>query len=93
VSPIATLAAGPLADYVFEPAMREGGRLTGTFGWLVGTGPGAGMSLMILLTGLAAMMVGFGAYGVRVVRDAEKLLPDHDAATAVPSGSQVAETG
>ncbi len=86
VSPIATLAAGPLADMVFEPAMREGGRLTGTFGWLVGTGPGAGMSLMILLTGLAAMLVGFGAYAFRVVRDAESLLPDHDAANGVVIG-------
>ncbi len=63
VSPIATLVAGPLADYVFEPAMREGGQLTGTFGWLVGTGPGAGMSLMILLTGLAAALLGFGPMG------------------------------
>ena len=90
VSPIATLAAGPLADYVFEPAMREGGRLTGTFGWLVGTGPGAGMSLMILLSGLAAALVGFGAYGVRAVRDAESILPDHDAAVA---GGEAAEAG
>jgi len=83
VSPIATLAAGPLADYVFEPAMQEGGRLADRFGWLVGTGPGAGMSLMMVLTGLAAALVGFGAYGVRVVRDAEAILPDHDAAVAV----------
>ena len=90
VSPIATLAAGPLADYVFEPAMREGGGLTGTFGWLVGTGPGAGMSLMILLSGLAAALVGFGAYGVRAVRDAESILPDHDAAVA---GGEAAEAG
>ena len=85
VSPIATLAAGPLADYVFEPAMREGGGLAGTFGWLVGTGPGAGMSLMILLSGLAAALVGFGAYGVRAVREAERLLPDHDAAVVADS--------
>jgi DHA3 family macrolide efflux protein-like MFS transporter len=82
VSPIATLIAGPLADYVFEPAMQEGGRLADRFGWLVGTGPGAGMSLMMVLTGLAAALVGFGAYGVRVVRDAEEILPDHDAAVA-----------
>jgi len=80
VTPIATLAAGPLADYVFEPAMQSGSGLAATFGWLVGTGSGAGMSLMILLSGLAAALVGFGAYGVRAVRDAESLLPDHDAA-------------
>jgi len=93
VSPIATLAAGPLADYVFEPAMQEGGRLADTFGWLVGTGPGAGMSLMMVLTGLAAALVGFGAYGVRVVRDAEAILPDHDAAVAGVAGGEAASAG
>ena len=93
VSPIATLAAGPLADYVFEPAMQEGGRLADTFGWLVGTGPGAGMSLMMVLTGLAAALVGFGAYGVRVVRDAEAILPDHDAAVAGVAGGEAAAAG
>jgi DHA3 family macrolide efflux protein-like MFS transporter len=92
VSPIAMLAAGPLADFVFEPAMREGGRLAGPFGWLVGTGPGAGMSLMILLTGLMAMLIGFGAYAIPVVRNAEALLPDHDAAATVPDKAQAAGT-
>jgi len=92
VSPIAMLAAGPLADFVFEPAMREGGRLAGSFGWLVGTGPGAGMSLMILLTGLMAMLIGFGAYAIPVVRNAEALLPDHDAAATVPDNAPVADT-
>lgn len=80
VTPVATLVAGPLADFVFEPAMREGGSLTGTFGWLVGTGPGAGMGLMLAISGLLASLVGFGGYLVGPVRDAELLLPDHDAA-------------
>lgn len=85
VTPIGTLAAGPLADYVFEPAMREGGSLTGLFGWLVGTGPGAGMGLMMAVCGLFASLVGFCAYAVRPIRDAESLLPDHDAAVAEPA--------
>ena len=41
--PIAGLLAGPLTDLVLEPGMGEGGALAGTFGWLVGTGPGAGI--------------------------------------------------
>jgi len=82
VTPIATLVAGPLADLVFEPAMSKGGSLADTFGWLVGTGPGAGMGLMMVLSGLLAALVGFGGYAVRVVRDAELILPDHDAAVA-----------
>lgn len=47
----ALLIAGPLADRVFAPAMNEGGALVGTFGWLVGTGTGAGFSLMFTLCG------------------------------------------
>jgi MFS family permease len=87
VTPIATLVAGPLADYVFEPAMSGGGTLSTTFGWLVGTGPGAGMGLMMVLSGLAASAVGWGGYLVRPVRDAELILPDHDAAIALSPAS------
>jgi MFS family permease len=77
VSPLGQLLAGPLADKVFEPAMQQGGQLAGKFGWLVGTGPGAGMSLIIFLCGLMAAGVGLGGYAVRLVRDAETILPDH----------------
>ncbi len=77
-SPIAQLAAGPLADYVMEPAMQEGGRLAGTFGWLVGTGNGAGMGLMMFISGLLVSLVALGSFFVPVVRNAEELLPDHE---------------
>ncbi len=79
ITPLAQLAAGPLADRVFEPAMQPGGSLAGTFGWLVGTGDGAGMGLILLLSGLAAALSGLAGYGVRAVRDVEAILPDHDA--------------
>jgi hypothetical protein len=79
VNPLATLIAGPLADFALEPAMRQGGALTGAFGWLTGVGPGAGMALIIIFAGIAAMFVGLGGYSVPVVRQAEDLLPDHDA--------------
>jgi MFS family permease len=78
-SPIAMLMAGPLADRVFEPGMKLGGGLSSVFGWLIGTGPGAGMALMFLITGVGGAFVGLGAYTVRAVRDAEDILPDHDA--------------
>lgn len=70
--PLATLVAGPLADNVMEPAMSEGGSLTGIFGGLVGVGPGAGMALIIVFASLASSLVGFGAYLFPVVRDVEK---------------------
>ncbi len=79
ISPLSRLVAGPLADQIFEPAMREGGRWVDTFGWLVGTGNGAGMALILVLCGLGAAAVGLAGYGVRIVRDVEDILPDHDA--------------
>jgi MFS family permease len=81
VSPLARLIAGPLADKVFEPAMQEGGPLAGTFGWLVGTGNGAGMALILVFCGLAAALVAVTGYATRAVRDAEVILPDYDAVT------------
>lgn len=77
-APVAQLIAGPLADYVMEPAMQEGGALAGTFGWLVGTGSGAGMGLMMVISGLLVSMVALGVFSAPVVRNAEDLLPDHE---------------
>jgi MFS family permease len=77
VLPISNLLAGPLADRVLEPAMAEGGRLVPVFGWLVGTGTGAGIALLFVVTGLLAALVGLGGYLFSVVRNAEDILPDH----------------
>ncbi len=79
VSPLAMLVAGPLADFVLEPAMRPGGSLAASFAWLVGQGPGSGMALLFILGGLLATAVGAAGYLVPAVRDAESILPDHDA--------------
>jgi len=73
------LMAGPPADTVFEPGMKTSGSLSPVFGWLIGTGPGAGMALMFLITGIVGASVGLGAYSVRAVRNAEDILPDHGA--------------
>ncbi|MFO7943680.1 MAG: MFS transporter [Anaerolineales bacterium] len=78
-APIAMLLAGPLADYVFEPAMEEGGSLIPIFGDIVGTGPGAGMASMFIIAGIMGVIVGIGGYSFPVIRDVEIILPDHDA--------------
>ena len=83
VGPVGILLAGPLADRIFEPAMREGGSLTGTFGWLVGIGPGAGMALLTVICGILIMIIAATAYRVYAIRNAEDILPDHDVAIAV----------
>ncbi|WP_370423513.1 MFS transporter [Streptomyces sp. QH1-20] len=62
--PIALLLSGPLADHVFEPAMR--GPLGSSAGWLVGTGAGSGMALLLVLSGLLSVVT--GCVGYRVVR-------------------------
>ena len=86
LSTLAMLAAGPLADRVFEPAMREGGKLAPVFGGLVGTGPGAGMGLLFILAGLGGALAGLSGYFVRRIRDAELILPDYDeSAGAMPA--------
>jgi MFS family permease len=81
-APLSILLAGPLADRVFEPAMMPGGALAGTFGALIGTGPGHGMALMLLLTGAVVVLVGAVPYAIPAIREAERLLPDHQALTA-----------
>jgi len=88
VTPIATLLVGPLADLVFEPAMSEPSFLSASFGQLVGYGAGAGMALIMVFCGLAMAGVGVGGYGVRVVRDAESILPDHLVAVGVSADTQ-----
>lgn len=79
IMPVATLLAGPLADKVFEPAMRSGGVMVPVFSRIVGTGPGAGMAVMYLLSATAASVVTLAGFFIPRLRNLEKLLPDHDA--------------
>ena len=76
--PISPIIAGILADYVLEPAMRTESTLSTTFGGLVGTGPGAGMSLLMIFCGIIITLVGLIAYFIPAIRNADKLLLDHD---------------
>ena len=84
--PSRRMIAGPLADLALEPAMRRAAVLTGTFGWLMGIGPGAGMALLIIIAwACASALVGAAGYLVPAIRDAESLLPDHDTLAAAPA--------
>lgn len=78
-NPISPIIGGTLADYVLEPAARAGTGLPDAFSWLVGTGPGSGMGLLIVFCGLAASLAGLAGYFIQPIRDAESILPDHDA--------------
>ncbi len=77
--PTALLIAGPLADRLFEPAMQPDGTLTPLFSWLVGTGTGAGMGLLIVITGILSVVAAISCYAFPAVRNIEDILPDFDA--------------
>jgi DHA3 family macrolide efflux protein-like MFS transporter len=87
IGTLAALVAGPLADYVFEPAMYSGGALAALLGPLFGVGPGAGMAVLHTFVSLGMVAVGVGGFFIYQLRHAEELLPDHDAA-ALPPASQ-----
>lgn len=74
--PIGFLMAGPLAEFVFEPAMMPGGALAGTIGAVIGVGPGRGLALMFIVLGVLMMAVAAVGYGIRSIRRVEHELPD-----------------
>lgn len=74
-SPLGALAGGPLADYLLEPAV-------GTAGWslvdpLVGSDPGAGMGLLMVINGGLALAMGIALYTWPRMRRMEEELPDY----------------
>jgi DHA3 family macrolide efflux protein-like MFS transporter len=81
VGPLGMILSGPLADRLFEPAMQTDGMWAGTFGWLVGTGSGAGMALMMVIAGAITVLVGVIGYSIPAIRNVEDILPDHEAKT------------
>jgi DHA3 family macrolide efflux protein-like MFS transporter len=80
--PVSMLLSGSLADNVFEPAMMPGGSWASLFEILVGTGPGAGMSLMFVIAGALGILVGLVGFTIREVRNVEEILPDHQPETS-----------
>lgn len=78
-NPISPIIAGTLADFIFEPQMRiTTSALSQTFSWLVGTGAGAGMGLLLFICGSLCVLVGASGYFISPIYKAETLLPDHD---------------
>ncbi|MGJ3253549.1 MAG: MFS transporter, partial [Elainellaceae cyanobacterium] len=77
VPPLGRFIAGPLADGVFEPAMMPTGRLAPLLGGVFGTGAGAGMAVLYMLSAIAMLLTGLGGYLYRPLRIVEDTLPDH----------------
>jgi hypothetical protein len=75
-APIGYLAAGPLADFVFEPLMAEGGALAPTVGALIGVGPGRGIGLIALCLAVLPLLFTLWAWAQAPIRRIEDELPD-----------------
>jgi MFS family permease len=80
-APIGMLLAGPMADFIFEPAMAPGGKLEPLLGRFLGSGSGAGMALMLVIAGGLGILIGLGGYLFPLIRDVEEILPDHEIIT------------
>ncbi len=77
IIPLAFLTAGPLADRVFEPLMRDpGSPVLAAVGELIGTGAGRGIGLMFVAAGLLMLIATGVAYAYPGVRLVEQQLPD-----------------
>lgn len=73
--PAAAVIAGPLADRVFEPLMSSP-FLQRTIGHIVGMGPGRGVALMFVVSGVLVVLTQFGGYFYPRIRHIEDELPD-----------------
>ncbi|MHB8107372.1 MAG: MFS transporter [Candidatus Cryosericum sp.] len=89
ITPVALLISGPLADKVFEPAMASGGWLARVAGRLTGVGPGTGMTLIIFLGCMLAMLTSITGLTIPSIRHLETLIPDNDT-TPAPEPSATA---
>ena len=74
--PLAYLAAGPLADKVFNPLLVEGGKLAGSVGKVIGIGPGRGIGLIYILLGVLTLVATAIAFSYSHLRNVEDELPD-----------------
>jgi len=92
---LAYASAGPLADRVFEPVLRDpASALSRTIGGVIGTGQGRGMGLMSILGAVALLAPTAVAYANPRIRNIEDELPDAISTlpeTALPGGTVAAE--
>ncbi|MCC7367394.1 MAG: MFS transporter [Chloroflexi bacterium] len=68
---LAYLAAGPLADRVLEPLLASSGTLASSVGVWIGTGPGRGIGLLLVVMGLLAVATALAAVRSRRLRSLE----------------------
>lgn len=63
--------AGVLSDYVFNPLMREDGALASSIGKIIGAGPGRGIGLLLVLSGIGIMFLAAAVARMRSIHALE----------------------
>ena len=91
VTPLSYIAAGPLADRVFEPLMAFNGPLADSIGEIIGVGPGRGIGLLFIIVGVLTVVITLVSYMYPPLRFVEDELPDvvtggEEAPAALASG-------
>lgn len=88
VMPIAFVLSGVLADRVFNPLLVAGGPLAETIvGRTLGVGPGRGIGLMMIISGMIVIVISLLAYANPRIRNIEVEIPD-----AVPDTTALQES-
>ena len=76
IRPLALVAAGPLADKVFEPLLAQDGALANSVGKIIGSGAGRGIGFIFVVMGLfISLATLIGCLSPRI-RNVERELPD-----------------
>lgn len=76
--PIGQLIGGLISDRVFETAMTTDPAWQALLGSLVGSDPGAGYGLTIVIGGILAIITGMAGFAFASIRDIETIMPDQD---------------
>ncbi len=88
------ILAGPLADYVFEPLLAEGGALASSLGQVIGIGPGRGIGLMFIVMGalvVTSSLVGYLYPRLRLVEvELPDAIPDQDSEPGMTAEQETA---
>ncbi|WP_433534584.1 amino acid adenylation domain-containing protein [Micromonospora sp. CA-249363] len=74
--PLGYLVVGPLADHYVQPLLEPGGALADTAGSVLGTGPGRGLALLVVLSGLLQLGWAVRGWCNPTLRLIEDDLPD-----------------
>jgi DHA3 family macrolide efflux protein-like MFS transporter len=74
--PVAYLVAGPVADAVFEPWLAANGALAPTLGRFIGVGPGRGIALAFVASGLLLIAIALAGFLHPRIRNVERELAD-----------------